>query len=54
MVLICRSDARHGKKSCSAYTINEAFLKEMILYTIRSLVQEIVIKKRIPKSGIRS
>lgn len=54
IVLICGSDARHGKKDCSSYTIKEDFLKEKILCTIRSLVQEIVIKKRIPKSGIRS
>ncbi|WP_272941170.1 recombinase family protein [Bacillus coahuilensis] len=38
---ICGSYARHGKKSCSAHTIKENFLKETILYDIRKLVQEI-------------
>ncbi|WP_238579204.1 recombinase zinc beta ribbon domain-containing protein [Neobacillus niacini] len=38
---VCGNYARHGKKACSAHTIKENFLKETILYDIRTLVQEI-------------
>lgn len=51
---ICGSYARHGKKACTAHTIKEKFLKETILYDIKTLVKQIDKEQYIKKMERKS
>ncbi|WAA12619.1 recombinase family protein [Fervidibacillus halotolerans] len=51
---ICGSYARHGKKTCTAHTIKEDFLKETILDDIQTLIQQVDKEKYIKKMERKS